>query len=414
MAKDLKKFVNARFVRTIDLGLMRRLLDRHAGALTGLDLSLLGREPEPARQMLLEFFAGPEDGYPNDLLIDLHAIAELGTANGQQLLLEQARRRHVPVQPANDNDGEGQALQEPKQFALHMFLNHPAVFTAASDMLSYTTLSSPSEFDGVEEGVEAHLDDEARGNFERAAEELFELELRGRYCHVSWYEDGDEVLVVAKHGAQLRTTEVIEGADDRVITYREAERAVLSYSSLTGRLKVGGFPKARRAELAEIFSRTILKRAGFFAAPDAQNLYTLAPVERRGFGFVFEHAFDPGIRRVQITEVQADRVGTDLRSGQTRALWSHVTRDGKENALARMRDDAPGISLGPDWRLNHLTLRVHFDVGDARPVTVTVKIKPPRTAMFKRHRFEDRIMNLLRRNGLINDRALGGTAAAAV
>ena len=55
-------------------------------------------------------------------------------------------------------------------------------------------------------------------------------------------------------------------------------------------------------------------------------------------------------------------------------------------------DDAPGISLGHEWRLNHLALRVHFDVGEARPVTVMVKIKPPGTAMFKRHRFEGRIM----------------------
>lgn len=411
MARDLKKFVNGRFIRTIDLGLMRRLLDRHADALHGLDLSLLNGDPGAARQMLQEFFAGPEEGYPKDLLIELHAVAELGTATGQQILLEQARRQGVPIQPANDNDSE--ALQEPKQFALYMFLEHHVVFRAAADTLTWMNMSSPSEFDGVEEGVEAELDDETKASFKRAAAQLFEVELRGRYCHVGWYEDGGELHVVVKHGAPLKTTEVIEDADDRVITIREAEHAVLSYSSLTGRLKVGGFAKSRRAELADAFAGTILRRPGFFSAPDAQDLYTLAPVERAGFGFVFEHAFDPGIRRVQITEVQADRIGTDPRSGQTRTLHSHVTRDGRENALTRMREDMPGISLGHGWRLNHLTLRVHFDVGDARPVTVTVKIKPPRTAMFKRHRFEDRIMTLLRRNGLINDRAPVRAAAAA-
>ncbi len=411
MARDLKKFVNGRFIRTIDLGLMRRLLDRHADALHGLDLSLLNGDSGAARQMLQEFFAGPEEGYPKDLLIELHAVAELGTATGQQILLEQARRQGVPIRPANDNGGE--ALQEPKQFALYVFIEHHAVFNAAVDTLSWMNMSSPSEFDGAEEGVEAQLDDETKANFKRAAAQLFEVELRGRFCEVSWYEDGGELNVVVKHGAALKATEVIEGDDDHVIMYREAERAVLSYSSLTGRLKVGGFAKSRRAELAETFAGTILSRPGFFSAPDAQDLYTLAPIERAGFGFVFEHAFDPGIRRVQITEVQADHIGRDPRSGQTRTLHSHVTRDGRDNALARMREDAPGIMLGHDWRLNHLTLRVHFDVGDARPVTVTVKIKPPRTAMFKRHRFEDRIMTLLRRNGLINDRAPVRAAAAA-
>ena len=32
MAKNLKKFVNLAFLKTIDLTLMRRLLERHAGA----------------------------------------------------------------------------------------------------------------------------------------------------------------------------------------------------------------------------------------------------------------------------------------------------------------------------------------------------------------------------------------------
>lgn len=413
MARDLKKFVNGRFIRTIDLGLMRRLLERHADALPGLDLSLLDGDPGAARQMLHAFFAGPEEGHPNDLLIELHAVAELGTATGQQILLEQARRLRVPIRPANDNDGEALALQEPKQFALYVFLEHHAVFSAALDTLSWMNMSSPSEFDGAEEGVEAQLDDETKAGFKRAAAQLFEVELRGRYCQVSWYEDAGELNVVVKHGAALKTTEVIEGDDDHVIMFREAERAVLSYSSLTGRLKVGGFAKSQRAELAEAFAAAILRRPGFFAAPEAQDLYTLAPVEREGFAFMFEHAFDPGIRRVQITEVQVDRVGTDPRTGQTRTLHSHVTRDGRDNALARLRENAPGIVFGSDWRLNHLTLRVHFDVGDARPATVTVKIKPPRTAMFKRHRFESRIMTLLRRNGLINDRAPVRAVAAA-
>ena len=391
MAQNLKKFANARFVRTIDLSLLRRHLERHAEALPGLDLAILDGDSDAARKALLQFFSGPEDSHPSSLVVDLHLIAELGTANGQQLLLDQARRLHVPIQPANDNDGDAEARQEPKQFALQMFLDHPNVFNAASDMLSYTTLSSFSEFAGDEEGVDAQIDDDTKAAFRRDAECLFQVELRGRYCRIGWYDDGDEVHVVVKHGAQLKTTEVIEGADDRVITIREAERAVLSYSPVTGRLKIGGFAKARRAELAEIFAKTMLMHPNFFAAPDAQNLYTLSPVERSGFEFAFNHAFDPDIRRVQITEVQVDRLGTDPRSGQRRTWWSHTTRDGRENALTRLRDDTRGITFGQDWRLNHLVIRVHFDVGEPKPVRVTVKIKPPGTATFKRHRLSRRV-----------------------
>lgn len=413
MASDLKKFVNPRFSRTIDLVILKRLLERHADALQGLDLGIFGADPDHARRRVQDFFAGPEDNYPEGLVADLHRIAELGNANGLQLLLEQARRRHVEITPADDGDDASEAKQDPKHVALRLFLDYPAVFDAAADMLSYTTLTSFSEFAGMEEGVDTQMDDEARDAFQREAERIFEADLRGRYCRVGWYEDGDEVNVVVTHGAPLKTTEVIEAGADHVISFREAEHAVLSYSAATGRLKVGGFAKARRAELAEIFATAMLNRPHFFAAPDAQNLYTLAPIERAGFGFTFQHAFDPGIRRVQIVEVQADRLGTDPGSDGTRTLWSHLTRDGRDNALARLGEGTCGIVFGSDWRLSHMVIRVHVDAGDSKPARVTVKLKPPGTAMFKRHRFEARIMELLRRNGLVNDREPDQTAAAA-
>lgn len=46
MANDLKKFVNPRFTRTVDLILLRRLLERHADNLQGLDLSDFGDDPD--------------------------------------------------------------------------------------------------------------------------------------------------------------------------------------------------------------------------------------------------------------------------------------------------------------------------------------------------------------------------------
>ena len=413
MTKDLKKFVNPRFVRTIDLALMRRLLERHADTLRGLDLGVFDADPDQARRAVQDFFAGPEDNYPEGLVADLHRIAELGNANGLQLLLEQARRLRVEMVPANDDDHASEAGQDPKHVALRLFLDHPGVFDAASDMLSYTTLSSFAEFAGIEEGVDVQIDDDTRETFQREAARMFEADLRGRYCRIGWYDDGDEVNVVVTHGAPLKTTEIIEAGADRVISFREAEHAVLSYSAAKGLLKVGGFAKARRAELAEIFATAMLKRPRFFAAPDAQNLYTLAPVERAGFGFTFQHAFDPGIRRVQIVEVQADRLGTDARSGETRTFWSHVMRDHRDNALARLGEGTRGIVFGADWRLNHMVIRVHIDAGGSKPARVAVKLKPPGTAMFKRHRFEARIMTLLRRNGLVHDRQPDRASAAA-
>ncbi len=206
---------------------------------------------------------------------------------------------------------------------------------------------------------------------------------------------------------------MVDGDTAHIISLRETDQAVLSYSPAIGLLKVGGFAKARRQELAEIFAAVLLQRPQFFAAPDAQDLYTLAPVERAGMSFSFQHAFDRGIRSVQIIEAQADRLGPDPRSGKPKVYWSLVARDSRYSALVRLLEGRREIAFGTDWRLNHIVFRVHFDVGEKKLARVTVKLKPPGTAMFKRHRFEAQIMELLRRNGFVNDRDARQSAVAA-
>lgn len=411
MAKDLKKFVNPKFTRTIDLALMRRLMVRHQAALRGFDLATLDVGAPTAREALQGFFAGPQENYPPGLVADLHRIAELGNANGLRLLQEQAGRLGLPILP-EQGDGD-EERQDPKHVALRMFLDQPGVFDAASDMLALIAHASLAEFAGVEEGVEPLIDDRSKAEFERAASAMFEADLRGRYCRVGWYEDDDEINLVVAHGSTFTTTQVVEEDGERVISFRATEHAVLSYSSAAGRLKIGGVSKARRAEVAELFARTMLQRPAFFAAPDAQNLYTLQLIERAGFGFIFNHDFDPGIQRVQIVEAQVDRIGLDPRSGHVRTFWSHVTRDNRDNALARLGETMRGVRFGADWRLNHLVLRVYISTGSPKPTKLSIKLKPPDLAMFKRHRFEGRIMTLLRRNGLVNDREPLQAAVAA-
>ena len=412
MAKNLKKFVNPRFIKTVDLTLLRRLFERHGSQLQGLDLGLLDRDPDLARQGLLEFFAGSEQNTPRGLVADLHRVAEVGTRAGMDMLLERARAMNVVLIPAQDIAAVEHRI-DPKHLALRAFLDHPAVFNAASDLVALMRLTSLAEFDGLDEGVEARLDDQTRKAFEQAAARLFEADLHGKYCRVGWYPDDDEVNVVVTHGTPITTVPVVEGGEERIISFSTAEQAVLSYSASAGRLKVGGVSKARCADFAEMFAAIMLERPKFFAAPDAQELYTLKPIEAAGFGFTFDHAFDPTIRRIQIVEAQADRITTDPRSGEERRSWSLTMRD-STNALFRLCSEARRIVFSQDgYRLNHIVFRVQIEPEGERPARLTVKLKPPGSAMFKRERFEGQIMTLLRRNGLCREREHRDLAAAA-
>jgi hypothetical protein len=141
MAKDLKKFVNIRFLKTVDLALVHELMARHEAQLRDFDLGVLSRNPSDAGQILQSFFAGPEDRYPDGLTADLHLIAELGNKNGLRLLLERAAANNTQLIPKEEVEG---GHLNPKHVALRAFLKHREVFDAASDFLAIETRLSLS------------------------------------------------------------------------------------------------------------------------------------------------------------------------------------------------------------------------------------------------------------------------------
>jgi hypothetical protein len=104
----------------------------------------------------------------------------------------------------------------------------------------------------------------------------------------------------------------------------------------------------------------------------------------------------------------------DPNSDQVTIEAQNAIKDFRGNALQRVREFSDRVTLNNgSFRLGHMILRVHFDEGRRRGTRVTVKIKPPSLAVFKRQRFEDRIMRLLRRNGLCHERQPAEAAAAA-
>ncbi len=61
MAGNLKKFVNPRFIKTIDLVLMKALLARHEGKFNDFSVDLLDQEEDAAREALDNLLTGAED-----------------------------------------------------------------------------------------------------------------------------------------------------------------------------------------------------------------------------------------------------------------------------------------------------------------------------------------------------------------
>ena len=403
MAGNLQKFVNPRFIKTIDMTLMKALLLRHDGKFKGFSLDLLDQADRDARDSLQAFLAGAEDTYPEGLRADLHRIAELGDARGLEIIQTQADREGIDLFPemkTADQDAPNKA-HDPKHIAVRVFLEHPGLFEAAADHMAMLAPDRLQEFAGRERGVAVDLTEEKVEAFRIAVAELFRKAFLGDYCRVGDYVDADEINLVVGHGSMVSTMPVVEGQHERVISVRQISHAVLRYSENTGMLRLARIRKAHQPQIAELFASIILEKTGFFDGDDAQDLYTLRPVELAGQGFAFDHAYDQQIDRVQIIEAAADLM-VPGKNGYPRVARTLRSRDLSGDALRHF--GGTSVAFGGSWRLGELVFRILFKGDGKRQPQVTVRLRPPGTLQFRRTQHEARVMKLIERNGLINDR----------
>jgi hypothetical protein len=346
---------------------------------------------------------GAEESYPEGLRGDLHRIAELGDARGLEIIQTQAKRQGIDLFPdmkTGDEDAPNKA-HEPKHIAVRVFLEHPDLFDAAADHMAMLTADRLHEYAGRERGVAIDLKAEKVEAFRAAVAALYRDAFLGDYCRVGDYEDGDEINFVVSHGSMVSTMPVVEGQQERVISVRQISHAVLRYSENTGMLRLARIRKAHQAEIAELFASIILERPGFFGGDDAQDLYTLRPVEQVGPGFAFDAAYDPLIEKVLIIEAAADLMAPG-KNGYPRVVRTLRSRDLGGDALRHF--GSTPASFSGAWRLGELVFRILFKGEGKRQPQVTVKIRPPGVVQFRRTQHEARVRTLIERNGLMNDR----------
>ena len=409
MQKDFTKFANQRFLKTVNWEILGKLLTKHRAGLKNLDLDDLLADEAEGRKRIADYLLGSKESYPDGLIQDLHRIVRLDSPTGMRLLQEEAERQGVVI-----IDPSECPTATPRDYALVAFVEFPGVFKEAEHTSVFIAPPSVTEFDAGEDGIAASVTKEALEALRVRASGIFATDLRGKFCRVRDYVDDGELCIAVRHGAPPVSTEVIRGDEDEVIGFQEVDTAVISFVESTGRLTVWGCAKKRRGDLAEAFATEILERPGVFKAASSQNLYTLAPVENSQGSFRFRIGDLDQIARVEITEAQANRVSTNIRTKREKTLFSVRVKDSEGSALRRLHESRTDISYGDNaWRLDHIIARIVLKTPSGRAPTISVTIKPPGSASFPRVRHKKLVMALLKLNALTNDRRAIATALAA-
>ena len=407
MAKNIKKFVNRDFTKTVDLDLLKRLIDPYASTIH-LDWNALPADENERREAIFEFFRGTDETFPAELLDALHKIMVLSNENGARLLHEQADLAGLAIIPPDEADAK---IVTPRHLALRAYLEQRAVFDLTLDKFAFWAVKSPPEFSGSREGIESrHTDEVAKEAFRAAAASYFAGRYLGRYCDVRWYPEEDQICVLVLHGKNAVTANVEENGSERTLTYREIAQDTIRYHSASGRVWVSATAAAESKKLAELFAEHMIGDKDFFKGANADQIYTLSPIQQQGTAFHFNHAWDPDTNAILLKEIQIDEGEHEVEGKVRYSPWAMTVRDSR-NAITRLVELAPDVDF--DYlRINYVKLEFRFE-SNGRENKVLVKVKPPNIAIFRNHAFEKQIREHLERNGIRLARQPVPTAAAA-
>lgn len=411
MAKRIRNFVDRAFSRTVDLELLHRLLGPYLGQID-FDWDALPEDDGKRREAIFGLFARADMRFPAKLQFALYNISTLSTDAGARIIQEIASEAGVDVLSACRVEGVIDDLRfTPRFMALVTWLDHRPIFDRALSAAAFLAHSTKLERDAEREGVELrHRDAGVQDGFAEAVRLHFAGRYNGHYCDVRWFEEDDLLRVLVLHGSKPETKNVDqEGAED-TLKFREIVQSTIEYDQRRSAIAVGSKSATDAKKLVKLFGAHVLGDGDIFEASAKEELYTLAPLQRRGAAFRF--IFDPAgeITHVALREVRIDEAQLTATGRLRRSPWFLSLGD-SENALRRLKDVAPEIDVG-DVRIVHAKIDVTIEVDDSE-IVVPVTIRPPRMVSMRDHSHERLILKMLEDNEIRKRRRTDQAAAAA-
>lgn len=411
MAKRIRNFVDRAFSRTVDLGLLHRLLIPYLSQID-FDWDGLPEDDGKRREAIFGLFARADMRFPAKLQFALYNISTLSTDAGARIIQEIASEAGVDVLSTCRIDGAADDLRfTPRFMALVTWLDHRPIFDRALSAAAFLAHSSKLERDAEREDVELrHHDAGVKDGFAEAARLHFAGRYNGHYCDVRWFEEDDLLRVLILHGSKPETKNVDqEGAED-TLKFREIVQSTIEYDQRRSAIAVGSKSATDAKKLVKLFGAHVLGDGDIFEASAKEELYTLGPLQRQGDKFRFNFEPDGDITHVALREVRIDEAQLTATGRLRRSPWFMSLGD-SENALRRLKEVAPEIDVG-DVRIVHAKIDVTIEVDDSE-IVVPVTIRPPRTVSMRDHSHERIILEMLEDNEIRKRRRTDKAAAAA-
>lgn len=404
MARTVRKFVSREFINTVDLELLRRLLEPYERTLA-LEWHELPAEDQARRDALFELFRMGE-GFPAELQNALHYAKLLSGQAGARILFEQAELSGVELLTSHADP----AIQpDTRSIALLAYLDHRSLFDGAVDRARLWATPRPLERCASRPGLRCRHDDLlCRAQFQEVVRQYFLKKYCGSYCDVRWYPEGDEIGILVLHGRYRKTANVEAEGGETTLSFHQIGEDTIRYCENTGLIKIGAGSQRDAKKLLECFAEHLLGEAKAFSHAMADTLYTLEPIRAAGEAYVFLTGWDADVAGVSVVELQVD--DGRIMGRRRMSPWAMKLKD-RQNAVKRLAEVVGEGGLS-DIQLHSATLEFRLRGPGNAETTIPVLVQPPDIASFRDHTWEATIHDHLERNGL-RRASLGASAPVA-
>ena len=174
-----------------------------------------------------------------------------------------------------------EALQS---LAMRLFLDYPETFEYA--WLRYCVYASPAKVSRHNLPCQdLQIDPEKLAVFEKEIKKYFAGSAKGEECHIHFYDEIEQVMLLVERGFYLRTLAHWEGREVKVKSIRPAAEDVLIYDRKAGQLCIQTPYTDDMEQYIRLFAGIFIGNLSLADHPDRDRVYILDPILKNCFSW---------------------------------------------------------------------------------------------------------------------------------
>jgi hypothetical protein len=267
--------------------------------------------------------------------------------------------------------------------AMRIFLDYPDAFEYAwTRYCIYASSSKVSRHNLPCQNLQ--VDPEKLEAFETEIKKYFADSAKGEECHVHFYDEMEQVIMLVERGSYLRALAHWEGGEIKVESFRPASEDVLIFERKTNQLCIQTPFHTDMEQYIRSFTKVIIGDPALAKNPDRDKIYSLDPILNDSFnwdGNEFIKNIVPLEAKLKI-------------KGATEAV---IEIRSKDLRLTLEQDlDSPNLS---SMELREMKFRFAIEM-QGKEEKVTFVIAPPFATDLAKKKHADLISAYLRENGV--------------